>query len=384
MSNTRATRAREPHRAQAVGRGSPGGRLLVGEYVGQAAGAAAQAIRRAGLRPGLDRSFGCAPDLVGQVVGQEPLPGSDLGRNGLVTLYVAAPGVVQADRDADHDQGDGEEAGATASRFAATARELSQEVTTRTRRRRKPGRAANLQHVFELAPPPSLPPHREPSSPAQAEGVGVDPTPEWDYGGPDPAFTPPDNDAPREEAVDERVGDELVQEEFVAEADDLFAGRASAGLPAWRRVYPRPTGRGFRARLAEQPWPVRAAGGMLAACAVVSVVAALDGHPASVHQASAVSGAGRAEAPTIHAAETSARLRPAAHSAKASHPMRAPRRRQVAPRHKPRPAPTSGAVPHVQEARVQSSPPPQPDLPAHASAPSPPAHEQTQGGLFSP
>ena len=55
---------------------------MVGEYVGQLAADAAQAVRRAGLKPGLDRSFGCEPELLGLVVAQDPVAGSDLARNG--------------------------------------------------------------------------------------------------------------------------------------------------------------------------------------------------------------------------------------------------------------------------------------------------------------
>jgi hypothetical protein len=58
----------------------------------QPAGDAAQGVRRSGLCPGLDRSFGCEAELIGLVVAQEPAAGSDLARNGMVTLYVAAPG----------------------------------------------------------------------------------------------------------------------------------------------------------------------------------------------------------------------------------------------------------------------------------------------------
>jgi hypothetical protein len=64
----------------------------VGDYVGQSAGHAARAVRRAGLRPGLDRSFGSDPELIGTIVAQDPPAGSELVRNAKVTLYVAAPG----------------------------------------------------------------------------------------------------------------------------------------------------------------------------------------------------------------------------------------------------------------------------------------------------
>ena len=92
MNDRTAVQARGTQRTKSARRGGPSGRQVVGEYVGQPAGDAAQAVRRAGLCPGLDRSFGCEPELIGLVVAQEPVAGSDLARNGMVTLYVAAPG----------------------------------------------------------------------------------------------------------------------------------------------------------------------------------------------------------------------------------------------------------------------------------------------------
>src|SRR5208337_2940004 len=92
MTDRTASSGRVVERAKSTRRGGPSGRQAVGDYVGQPAGDAAQAVRRAGLRPGLDRSFGCAEELIGLVVAQEPTAGSSLARNGMVTLYVAAPG----------------------------------------------------------------------------------------------------------------------------------------------------------------------------------------------------------------------------------------------------------------------------------------------------
>jgi hypothetical protein len=101
MSNGTSTPPRATDRTPPARRGSQLGRLVVGDYVGQPAGEAAQAVRRAGLRPGLDRSFGLEAELLGTVVAQEPLAGDDLARNGMVTLYVAAPGMAREDEDGD-------------------------------------------------------------------------------------------------------------------------------------------------------------------------------------------------------------------------------------------------------------------------------------------
>src|SRR5664279_4447871 len=92
MESTAATSTQVTERAAKPRRNGPSRLQTVGDYAGQLAGQAAQAVRRAGLKPGLERSFGFAPELRGQIVAQEPEVGSELARNGLVTLYVAAPG----------------------------------------------------------------------------------------------------------------------------------------------------------------------------------------------------------------------------------------------------------------------------------------------------
>ena len=190
------------------------------------------------------------------------------------------------------------------------------------------------------------------------------------------------------EVADEQTGDELAHEELVVDADDLFAGRASAALPAWRRVYPRPTGRGAGARLAGHPWLVGTAGLMLAVWAVVGIAAALAGHPTSVHRGSVLSGAaGGARAPAIDAAQVSPQRHTMVHPAKGSTVAGTARRRRAAPRHNRERALAGGAAVRAEGAGVQSSPPPQPPRPGSptpASVPPPPGREQTQGGLFSP
>ena len=94
MTDRTAVPERVTQRAKTARRGGGSGPQAVGDYVGQPAGEAAQAVRRGGLRPGLDRSFGCPAELTGLVVAQDPAAGSGLARNGMVTLYVAAPGGV--------------------------------------------------------------------------------------------------------------------------------------------------------------------------------------------------------------------------------------------------------------------------------------------------
>src|ERR1700730_348019 len=96
MNATAATPARTAEHGADGHRGKPRG-LVVSEYVGQTAADAAMSIRRARPRPGLGRSLGWEPELVGQVVAQEPTAGSELARNAMVTLYVAAPAAVPDD-----------------------------------------------------------------------------------------------------------------------------------------------------------------------------------------------------------------------------------------------------------------------------------------------
>ncbi|HME03039.1 MAG TPA: PASTA domain-containing protein, partial [Solirubrobacteraceae bacterium] len=179
MSERTAPSTQASGRAAKPRGGGPSGRLMVGAYVGQPAGEAAQAVRRAGLRPGLDRSFGCEPELVGRVVAQEPPAGSDLARNGLVTLYVAAPGVAQPDEDAVQRQPAPEEPGPALS-APAKASKVSSPQVTRARRRRKPRRAASTARVIDIPLPPIPPGGGERPSDAPTQDA-ADPTQEWEY-----------------------------------------------------------------------------------------------------------------------------------------------------------------------------------------------------------
>lgn len=78
--------------APAGGSAGVKGLLRVGDHVGLSAAQAAQAIRRAGLRPGLERCLGYPEQQTGLVVEQDPPGGTELARNALVRIFVAAPG----------------------------------------------------------------------------------------------------------------------------------------------------------------------------------------------------------------------------------------------------------------------------------------------------
>jgi hypothetical protein len=192
-------------------------RLIAGDYVGQRAGEAAQAVRCAGLKPGLDRCFGHPAELVGQVVEQHPEPGAELARNDLVTLYVAAPSptTVREMPAAEH----------VSERVEPGEREVSQARVRRRRKRRPvdaPHRAAPV--AVELAEAPAIA-----------------------------------GDGPWEETP---------LEEFVVQAEEVFAGRNTRIGRPWRRAYPHT---GMRERLAAQRRLVRVGVVTLAVLAVVTV-----------------------------------------------------------------------------------------------------------------
>jgi PASTA domain-containing protein len=353
-------------------RGGPSGRQMVGDYVGQPASDAAQAVRRAGLRPGLDRSFGCAPELVGQVVAQEPPAGGDLMRNGLVTLYVAAPGVAKTTSEKHPAP-----APATAVRpETQNAREEDAPSPAAPRRRRKARRAGRSRQVFETAPTPVPPGETRPS---EAPAHEADQAEEWDDEGAAESVWLEQAEV-SEEPGDELADDELT-DEFVVHVDDLFAGR---GRPLWRRVYPR---RRLRARLAEHPWLFGLTGAMLALWVVVGVAAALAGHQPSTHHTSI-------EHTTV---EQRGVARPAG-AAELSRPPAAADRGADAIRPRPRRTAPVAATPPVSRAPARSAPAPETSaavaptsprpVPAPATTPPTPASapppEQAGGGPFSP
>ena len=65
--------------------------VMVGDYMGAPAAEAARAVRRLGLRAGLDRQFSTDRDTIGFVVAHEPRAGREVQRGSMVTLYVSAP-----------------------------------------------------------------------------------------------------------------------------------------------------------------------------------------------------------------------------------------------------------------------------------------------------
>lgn len=377
MNDKAAASAPVAEHAATPRRGGPSGRLVVGEYVGALAADAAQAVRRAGLRPGLDRSFGCAPELIGQVVAQEPSVGSDLARNGLVTLYVAAPGAAKA--------GDSAAAPAAPEGPATGPPTLAHESAERAsplgpgaHRRRKPRRAARTPGNFD-PPPAPVPSGDDGSGEAQMQDAEPNDTQEWDREG-GLASASSEAQEPHGELTDGPT-----HEEFVVHADDLFAGRAGGSSPGWRRVYPRRVSPGLRARLGEHPWLVRTALALLALWIVVGVASALAGHPARPHRSSPQrQSAEHTRTHAIRASNPSTPRRTTPHVAPSSTSAPASVRRRAAPkrRRSRRVSVTSVAT---RPARVSApAAAPAAATPSPASPPPEPAHAQSQGGLFSP
>jgi hypothetical protein len=357
MSETTAERAPRDGGTRTPRRGGPPGRLVVGEYVGQLAADAAQAVRRSGLLPGLERSFGCDPELTGRVVAQEPAAGSDLARNGIVSLYVAAPG-TDPDPSPEHQP-------QPMTPSASATHDSSAEPVPRSpaslRGRRKPGLSHGETRMFDPAPAPTLP------AVDMATNDGEDLAEE-----------------PRDEAGQREPSDE----QLMARASDVFAGRTDGTLTS-QRAYAHNREAGVAASngqvrgwLATHRRVAKTTGAMLVLSALLAL-AMLAGHRTHSHHGSPAQESTRH--PVTATAKGGAAL--AARRASARAGVRVPRRSgRVTP---------GGAPQRGVQARTAS------DVAVSAgagsAAPAPPAsegvgeraaapqqQEQTQGGPFSP
>ncbi|HEY5260895.1 MAG TPA: PASTA domain-containing protein [Solirubrobacteraceae bacterium] len=374
MNDRTAVQPRRTQRAKSTRRGGPAGRQVVGEYVGQPAGDAAQAVRRAGLCPGLDRSFGCEAELIGLVVAQEPAAGSDLARNGMVTLYVAAPGAGPMDEEPAATEAV-DEAPVTVTAVLAEIEPPDAASRPRRARRRKPGLARQATGVFD--PPPA--PIALESEPAEEVPLA----PECGF---------PDGEELDEGRLEEQSDAELLQDDFVVHLDDVLGGR-SEGPPAWRRVYPRrrtfaalTSVGGIRVWLGEHSLLAKAVGAALAVWILVGLASALDSQHAGTPTASLASPSHR----PARTRTTQARPPVSAPSVASARPtVRSPQVRRAA-RHSEAPhldrerAPVIGAAAHPERMAVQAPAAAPPAPPASASASAAPPAQQTQGGLFSP
>ncbi len=294
MTDRTASSGRVVARAKSARRGGPSGRQAVGDYVGQPAGDAAQAVRRAGLRPGLDRSFGCAEELIGLVVAQEPTAGSSLARNGMVTLYVAAPGSepIDDDTEAARVESGGPEPAAVASVEAEQVEGASAPARVR---RRKRGRARRAAPVVDAPPAPALPDRASASDLPTVVLAQPAVEPPWEL---QPEPGEPDGEPLDDEAPEELGEEGAADEEFVVHVEDVLAGRS--GPVRWRGVYPRRraarelgAGRGVRGWLGEHRLAGAAVGAAILLWAIVGFASALDGQHSHAPAASAITRSGR-------------------------------------------------------------------------------------------
>lgn len=235
MNDLAATPVSTPKRDREACTGVPRGRLPVADHVGEMAAEAAQALRRAGLRPALERSFGWDPQLYGQVVAQEPPVDSEAARNSLVTLYVAAPGTTPVD---EHPAGPPVPSSESSMPRPAAEQDAEcdsaiQQTDRQPRQRRKPRPAKQAPRVFDT-PPAAIQLDTDPAPMAATLLTDDEPTEEWIPHDETPSIEAQD-DEQLEDDADGGEDDEPAGDELVVYADDLFAGRTPV---MWRRVYP--------------------------------------------------------------------------------------------------------------------------------------------------
>jgi hypothetical protein len=149
----------------AAPRRSARGAVVVGDYLGEPAAEAARAVRRLGLRPGLDREFGGEPHTIGLVLAQEPQPGGEAPRGAMVTLYVSAPAAGGQEPQAELDQARDVPAPSDDPPAPPSPPGGGSASTERARRKRRP--AARARAVRDQPPPPLV--QEEPPAPQRPD-----------------------------------------------------------------------------------------------------------------------------------------------------------------------------------------------------------------------
>ncbi|HXD54960.1 MAG TPA: PASTA domain-containing protein [Solirubrobacteraceae bacterium] len=213
MTEPRQVPERVIHRGRTSHPASGSGSQPVADYIGRAAGEAAKEVRRAGQRPGLERSFGHPEDVIGLVVAQEPAAGGELARNGMVTLYVAAPGAEapSANEHGAREDGDGATVTEPPDLVPVEQSEMLSAAHSPQLRRRKPGRALRAPGAVAPAAQPAVAGRAERES-ERAASDEEQPEPEATRGLPEEGFS-------EEEAL-------------IIQAEDVLSGRAES--PSWR------------------------------------------------------------------------------------------------------------------------------------------------------
>lgn len=371
MSNSAAA-VQVERRGRAPGRGGPAGALVLGDYVGQSAAHAAQAVRRAGLRPGLDRSFGCDPDLTGTVVAQDPPAGSDLARNAMVTLYVAAPGPTPAQETAESDiQSDDQSVAPLGAADAVPPKDVAPQAHSGTRRPRKPRLAAATTRTLDPPPEPITTPHQILDGPI---------APGWGLRAGDEELSSP----ALEEAAFDDTHPKRPHDELAVHPEEIFAARTGE-IPPWRRVYPRrPIATVLRRPLAwvmSHPVLATTAGAMLAVWIAVAVAGGLGAHPGHTPGAAVISQREpgiRVEQAPGERTPVRARRRPSRSDGSTKDRTRR-RRARRSRRSASRGARVAAEAAGASTPSLTSSP-----RPAAAGRTPAPGSEPTRGGVFSP
>jgi hypothetical protein len=233
------------------------GSVTVGDYLGAPAAEAARAVRRLGLRPGLDRQFGGEPQTIGLVLAQQPDAGDQAQRGAMVTLYVSAPTVTPPVHEG---QSPGppraRDAEALAAPSPAAPITAARPARTRRKRRERPVAAIQRQPSSARTPEEVAPPHtvRETPEPFQSR-------------------EPPDGEDRAHE--DMPHGDPL-RDQLTLEMRDVFHGQTSGTRD--RGIYPRkPASLRVRSAISwVRAHPVRAIGACVLLTVLLSVTVARD------------------------------------------------------------------------------------------------------------
>lgn len=397
MEHTTAPETRTAQPASATVGQRPIGQLLVGDYVGTLAAEATQALRRAGLRPGLDRCHGYEAAHVGYVIAQQPAAGSQVARNSVITLHVGTPPTdiagqertetPPAERDPGEDPTNTGSAGAThtapgSATFIAEDPDISSHAPLSRKPRPHTDGPPAFEHGDRVAVRPAdtttMAPHD--LSP-RSEGSHTDGASAAGYEG-------------ELAALAQQPTDRLAQGRLVTQTDELFARRHDARAGTWRATHTRPVQlqSGYLLRRAgvwlhgrSRPTKVLLALFAVWACAwLASVLSAHSTDQASLKvvprpSVSAPVHTRPAKTPTAPAtAGTHIPLKPAhrhtAHRTSAPQPQRT--------------ASATGTDDQTSPVQVHSTPPVQASsatgTPPPAAQPSAPPQQQTQGGPFSP
>ncbi|MGO9490131.1 MAG: PASTA domain-containing protein [Solirubrobacteraceae bacterium] len=136
-------------------------RVTVGDYEHEPAADAAIALRRAGLRPALERTFHWGKDTHGMVVAQEPPAGSEAPLDSTVLLFVSAPGERDTPDSSPERPRPGTEQ--VANKQHDELEELVRPVETTVRgRRRKPGLSPSGPVTASTRAPAEVPEEGDP------------------------------------------------------------------------------------------------------------------------------------------------------------------------------------------------------------------------------